>query len=160
MIDHRPHHFFARRIAQRVHNTVVAMATFATERNLAFAFVEVSAPSNEFLDSLWRFTHNHFDDLAVAQLAACGDRVVDVIVERVLGVHHAGNAALRVVAVGLSQRVFRYNEHGERRVDRKRRSLASKAATNDQHIGKAMRQFLRMERGQISLQRVGHGAVA
>ena len=66
-----------------------------------FSLVELRAPVDQLADVLGRLADDHLDDLAIAQPGAGDERVVDVVLEAVLGLEHAGDAALGVGAVGL-----------------------------------------------------------
>ena len=79
----------------------------------AVCLVEVRAPVDQLVDPLGRFADDHLDDLRVAQPAAGGERVGDVVLEAVLGIEHAGDAPLGVVAVRLSQPVLGDHQHRE-----------------------------------------------
>ena len=79
----------------------MAVAAFAAQRKLARLLIEVRAPVDQFANVLGRFADDHLDDVAIAQIAAGGERVGDVIFEAILGIEHAGDAALGVGAVRL-----------------------------------------------------------
>ena len=97
-----------------------------------------------------RFADDHLDDFAIAQIGAGDERVVDMAVEVVLRIEHAGDAALGVRAVRLLHRVLGDHQQRQPRIDLHRRPQAGNAAADDQHIGKVMRNPLGMKRHQVS----------
>ena len=149
-VDHRPHHFVAGRVAQRVDDAAMAVAAFAAQEQLAVLDVELRAPVDQLLDLLRRFADDHLDDLAVAQPRAGDQRVGDVVLEAVLGIEHAGDAALGVGAVGLLHRVLGDHQHREPRIDLHRRPQPGDAAADDQHVGEVVRNPLGMEGHEVA----------
>ncbi len=105
-LDHRPHYFVAGGVAQRVHNAAMAVATLAAEYELALLGVESRAPIDKLANVAGRFADDHLDDLAVAQVGAGDERILDVVGEVIAGVNHAGDAALSIIAVRLLHCVF------------------------------------------------------
>ncbi len=97
-----------------------------------------------------RLADHHLDDLPIAQRAAGGERVGDVVLEAVLRIEHAGDAALGVVAVRLQQAVLGDHQHGQRRIDRHRRPQARQPAADDQHVGEMVRHPLGVKRNEIA----------
>ena len=103
VLDDGPHHFFAGGIAQGMHDAIVAVAPFAAQREFAGFQIEVRAPVDQLANALRGVADDHFDDLAIAQLAAGRERVGDVIFEAIFRIEHAGDAPLGVGAVRLSR---------------------------------------------------------
>ena len=106
LVDHGPHHLAAGGVAQGVDDPGVRVAPLAGQGDLAVDLVEVRAPVDQLGDPLGRLADDHLDDLGVAQPLAGGERVGDVVLEVVLGVEHAGDAALGVGAVALADLVL------------------------------------------------------
>ena len=92
--DDGPHHFLAGGIAEGMDDAIVAMAPFAAEREAAGFEIEIRAPFDQFANSLGCFAHDHIDDLSIAELAAGGKRVGDMILEAVFRIPHAGDTPL------------------------------------------------------------------
>ena len=70
---------------------------------------------------------DHLDDLGVAQPLAGRQRVGDVVVEPVLGVEHAGDPSLGVVAVALAHLVLGDDQHAIRLGDPQRGPAARRS---------------------------------
>ena len=104
-----------------------------------------------------RLADDHLDDFAVAQVRAGDERVLDVVVEVVLRIEHAGDAALGIRAVGLLHRVLGDHQQRQPRIDLHRGPQAGNSAADDQHVGEVMRNPLRMKRHQITRDVAGHG---
>ena len=102
-LDHGPHDFLAGGVAEGVDDAVVAMAAFAAQGEAAGFEVEMRAPFDQFADPLGRLANDHLDHLAIAELAAGGERVGDVVLEAVFGIPNAGDAPLGIGAVRLMQ---------------------------------------------------------
>ncbi len=103
-IDHGPHHFLAGRVAQGVDDAVVAVAPFAPSASAPASWSKCVPQSISSLIRVGRLADDHFDDRAIAQLAARRERVGDVIFKPIFRIDHAGDAALGVVAVRLPHR--------------------------------------------------------
>ena len=86
----------------------------------------------------------------VAQRAAGDERVVNVLLEAVVRVHHAGDAALGIAAVRLLDRILRDHQHAQPRIDRIRRPQPRQPAADDQHIGEEVRQLAGVERDEVA----------
>ena len=69
-VDHRPHHFVAGRVAERVDDAAMAVAALAAQQQVAVLDVELRAPGDQLLDVLGRFADDHLDDFAVAEIRA------------------------------------------------------------------------------------------
>ena len=69
--------------------------------------------SDQVVDLAGRLADHHLDDVAVAQAGAGRERVLDVVLEAVLGREHAGDAALGVGAVALLHLVLGDDQHVE-----------------------------------------------
>ena len=78
--------------------------------DLAVDLVEVGAPVDQLADPVGRLAHDHLDDFGIAQALAGRQRVGDVVVEAVLGIEHAGDAPLGVVAVALAHLVLGHDQ--------------------------------------------------
>ena len=116
----------------------------------AGVLVEVRAPVDQLLDVLGGFADDHLDDVGVAERAAGDERVGDVVLEAVLGIDHAGDAALGVGAVGLLDRVLGDHEHAEAGIDGDRGPQPGDAAADDQHVGEEVRQLAGMEGDEVA----------
>ena len=128
----------------------MAVAPLTAQFERAVALVEFRAPGDQFGDAAGRLTDDRIDDGFMAEPAAGGDRVGDVIIEAVFRVDHAGDAALRPLARRSLQVVFRDNRYGQPRIDGQRRPQAGQTTAQDEHVCKAVRHTLRAECGQIS----------
>ena len=149
-VDDCPHHFLARRVAERVDDPIVAVPSLATKYQLPVGLVETSSPVDQFSNSTRSLTDHHFDHLLVAERAARDQGVGNVLFEAILGVNYSGDAPLCKTAVRLLDRVLRDDERRQTRWYRNRRPQTGQPSSNDQHIGKAMRQALRFKRDQIT----------
>ena len=68
---------------------------------------EPHAEIEEALHLRRAFLHAHLDDVAIAQPVACGQRVLDVELEGIIGCEHRCHAALRPVRVGVVGKLLR-----------------------------------------------------
>ena len=75
--------------------------------------VELRAPVDQFADPLRRLADHVLDHLPIAQRAAGLERVGHVVLEAVVRIEHAGDAALGVVAVRLHDAVLGDDHHRE-----------------------------------------------
>jgi hypothetical protein len=133
-----------------VHDAAMAVPALATEHQLALLRVEVRAPGDQLANVLRRLADHHLDNFPVAQIRSGNEGVIDVAVEVVLGIQNARDAALRERAVRLLHRVLSDHQQRQPRVDLHRSPQAGDAAPDDQHIGKVMRDALRMKRNEIA----------
>ena len=83
-VDDGAHHLLAGGVAQGVDDAVVAVAPFAPQRQAARFLVEVRAPGDQLVDLRRRLADHHLDDVRIAQAAAGGERVGDVVLEAIL----------------------------------------------------------------------------
>ena len=146
-VDDCPHHFLARRVAKRVDDPIVAVPSLATKYQLPVRLVETSSPFDQFSNSTRSLTDHHFDHLLVAERAARDQGVGNVLFEAILGVNYSGDAPLCKTAVRLLDRVLRDDERRQTRWYRNRRPQTGQPSSNDQHIGKAMRQGASVQTG-------------
>ena len=159
-VGHGPHHFLPGRIAQSVHDPPMAVPPFEREGDLAVVRVEMGPVSDQFADAIGRLVDNHVDDRLVAEPLPRRHRVGRVTAEVIQRVENAGDAPLGVGAVGLQQAVLRDDDDVEPRIDGKRRADAGNPAADNQHVGKRVRNPLRIEPHQITpLGRDNHGFV-
>src|SRR5262249_37763398 len=112
--DDGPHDLVAGGVAQGVDDAAVAVAALARPGELAILPVAGPAPADHVADLSGGLADDHLDDGAVAQAAARGERVLDVVLEAVLGREHGGDAALGVAAVALLDAVLGDDEDFER----------------------------------------------
>ena len=155
-IDHCPHHFVTGGIAQRVNNAAMAVPALAAQHQFAVFAVEVCAPLDQLLDMPRRLADDHFHHVAVAQIGAGRERILDVVVERVLRVEHARDAALCIRAVGLLHRELGNHQERQPRVDFHRGPQAGNPAADNEHVDEVVRNPLGMKRHQISRHFAGH----
>ena len=99
------------------------------------------------------------DHRRVAQRAAGFERVGHVILEAVVGIEHAGDAALGPVAVRLLDALLGDDDDRQLRIDRHRRPQPGQPAADDQHVGEEVRHVLGMERNEVSRNGRGHGVL-
>ena len=149
LLDDRPHDLAAGLVAQGVDDPRVRVAPFAAQGDVAVDLVEVRAPVDQLADPVGRLADDHLDDLGVAQPLAGRQRVGDVVVEPVLGIEHAGDAPLGVVAVALADLVLGDDQHAIRLGDAQRSPEARDAAADDQDIGEVMRQLFGVKAHEI-----------
>ena len=93
-LNYGSHHFMTRRVSQRVYDPAMAMPAFAAEHEFAFFGIEIRAPLDQLSNMLWRLAHHHFNNVAIAQIRTCNERIVDVALEVLLGPNDARDAAL------------------------------------------------------------------
>ena len=115
--DDGPHHFETGRVPQGVDDAAVAVPAFARQRETAVLDVELRPPGDELLDFGGSGMDHTFHDLAVAQSVAGDERVLDVVLERVLRIEDAREPALRVRTVALGDAVLGDDQHGESGMD-------------------------------------------
>ena len=154
-----PHDFLAGGVAQGMDDAVVAVAAFASQGQLSAGLVELGAPGDQFLDPLRGLADHLLDDRPVAQRAAGLERVADMVLEAVFGVHDAGDAALGVGAVRYGESILGDHQHRQPRIDGQGRPQAGQAAADDQHVGEEVRHMFGMERNEITGRDSGHAGV-
>ena len=150
LLDDGPHHLAAGGVAQGVDDAGVLCPPSRRQGELAVVLVEVRAPRDQLGDPPRRLADDQLDDLAVAEPLAGGERVVDVVLEVVLGVEHAGDAALGVGAVALADLVLGDDQDPVRLGNPERRAQPGEAAADDQHVGEVVRQLTRVEAHQAA----------
>ena len=64
--DQRPHHFFARRVAQRVHHPAVTVSPFLGQGDFSVSLIEMSPHRHQFDDPGRGFADDGFDDRPIA----------------------------------------------------------------------------------------------
>jgi len=158
LLDHRPHHLAAGGVAERMDDAMMAMPPLAAELQAAVGGVEPRAPGDQFGDPPRRFADDRIDHVLVAQPAAGGERVGHVVVEAVLRIDDARDAALRPLARRRLQIVFRHDGHRQPGIDCQRRPQPGQAAAQDEHVGEAVRHPLGTECDQVTrpLERLIH----
>ena len=156
--DHRPHHLAAGRVAERVHDAVVAVSPFTAEFERAIRRVEPCAPVDQFADPARRLADHGVDHVLVAEAAPGGERVGDMVIEAVLGIDDSSDAPLGPLARRAGEVILRDHRHGEAAIDRQRRAETGEAPAEHQHVGEAVRHPLGAERHEIprSLERFAH----
>ena len=103
-LDHGPHDFLAGGVAQGVDDAVVAVPAFAAQRQRRPPADRTACPTRSARRSARGASRTTISTTSrIAQRAAGRERVGDVILEAVLGIEHAGDAPLGVVAVRLPQ---------------------------------------------------------
>ena len=152
----RPLHLGAAAIAARVDDAVVAVAALAAEQQLAFVLIERGAPFDELANVMGSFANDHLDDFGIAQAGTGDERVLNVVLEPIVGPEHSGDAALGVAAVGLLQAVLSDDERREPRVDGHGRAQAGDAAADDQHVDEVVGDALRVKGNKVSRSLEGH----
>ncbi len=156
-LNDRPHHFASGRIAQSVHDAMMAVPPFPSQFQVAVLAIEPSPPRHEFLDATRCFPHHHFHDVAVAQPHACPQRVLLVILKPILRIEHSGNPSLSVMTARLVRRFLRHDQDLERVVDRIGCSQPRQASADHQDIGKEMRPFRQAKRHEVTGYGIPHG---
>ena len=97
---------------------------------------------------------------AIAQRAAGLERVGHVVLEAVVRIEHAGDAALGRSCCSTARMPSLAIDHDrELRIDGQRRPQPGQPAADDQHVGEEVRHALGMERNQVSWRRNGQGKV-
>ena len=144
-------------VAVGVDDPHVAVAAFASECEMAGLDIEPRSPGDQLLDPAGGLADDHFDDLFVAQTGPGGERVLDVVLEAVLGIGDAGDAALGVGAVRLPQAVLGDDQDGQSRVDRRGRPQSGQPAPNDQHVREMVRDAFGMEWDEVAGHEQGSG---
>jgi hypothetical protein len=133
-----------------MNNATLAVAPFAAECDAAGMFVELRAPVDQLLNSLRSLADHHIDHGRIAKRAAGDERVLHVLFEAVVRIHHACDAPLGIATVRLMNGVFRYHQGIQSRIYGIRRAQPRQAAADDQHISKKMRQLARLEGNEIA----------
>ena len=147
--DDRPHDLAAGLVAQRVGDPCVRVAPFAPQGDVAVDFVEMRPPVDQLADPAGCFADDHLDDLGVAQALAGRQRVGDVVVKPVVGIEHAGDAPLGVVAVALAHLVLGDGEHAVIARGFPAQTETRDPAADDQHIGEMMRKFFGVKADEV-----------
>jgi hypothetical protein len=138
-----------------MHDPVVAVASLTAERERAIPFVEPRAPGDQFGDASGGLANDGIDHVLVAQAAAGGERVGDMVVEAVLRIDDAGDASLGPLTRRALQVVFRDHRHRQPLVNRERRPQAGETTPEDEHVGEAVRHPLGAKRHQVARSFVG-----
>ena len=152
-----PHDLEAGRVAQGMHDAAMAVAAFARQGDLAFFLVEMRAPADQVIDLIGGFADDHLDDVGIAQAAAGVERVFDVVLEVVLGRHHAGDAALGPGAVAVLDAFFGDDEDIEIARGLECRAQPRDAGADDENIREKVRRPLGVELHEVAMR--GHGVV-
>ncbi len=150
VIDHGAHYFLAGGVPQGVNDAIVAVAAFAPQRDFTRFGIEMRPPFDQFANMLGRFSHDHFHDPPVAQLAAGRERVGNVIFKSIFRIEYAGDATLCVGTIRLANRLFRNDQNRKLRINRIGRPQPRQPAADDEYIRKMMRHPLRVERNEIT----------
>ena len=149
-VDDGPHHFMTGGVAQGMDDAAVAVTALARQRDLAALLVEVGAPMDQVGDLLRGLAHDQFDDVAVTETCAGGDRVLDVIFKAVLGRHDAGDAALGITAVALLDVILGHHQDAQLGRRLQGGAQAGDARTDDEDVCEKMRGLLRTEGRQVA----------
>ena len=149
-LGHRPHHFLAGGVAQRMDDPAMAVPAFQRQSDLAVVRVEVRPIADQLADAVRRLADDHVDDPPVAKPLSGGDRIGRVTAEIVQRIEDAGDPPLRIGAVGLQQAVLRDDDDPEARIDGQRGPDAGDAAADDQHVRKSVRNPFRVEPNEIA----------
>ena len=80
-----------------------------------------------------------------------------MVLESVVRIEYADDAALRLIAVRLQGVLFGGDDDRKFRIDGQRRPRARKSAANDEHVGEEMQHVFGMERNEVSRDVGGHG---
>ena len=118
--------------------------------------VELRAEADQVVDLLRGLADDQLDDVAVAQAGAGDERVLDVVLEAVLGGQHAGDAALGVGAVALVDAVLGDDEHVEVGRDFEGGAEPGDAGADDEDVGEQVKACAGVERDEIAAR--GHAA--
>ena len=148
-LDHGPHHLPPRRIPKRMHDPMMAVPPLASQFEAAVALIKLRAPGDQLGNPLRRLAHHRLHHIGMAQPAAGGERVGDMVVKSIFRVDHPGDATLRPLAGGGAQVVFCDHGDGEFRGHRQRGSQAGEPTPQDEHVGETVRHSLGTKRGQI-----------
>ena len=132
-----------------MHDPMMAVPPLASQFEAAVALVKLRAPGDQLGNPLRRLAHHRLHHIGMAQPAAGGERVGDMVVKSIFRVDHPGDATLRPLAGGGAQVVFRHHGDVEFRGHRQRRSQAGEPAPKDEHVGETVRHPLGTKRGQI-----------
>ena len=97
-LDHGPHHLTAGRVAEGVHDPVVAVPPLPAEFEATVAFVEPRAPGDELTDPGRGLADDGVHHGLVTEAGSGDERVGDVVVEPILGIDDAGDAPLGPLA--------------------------------------------------------------
>ena len=146
---------FARRIAVRMNNAVLAVATLFTKLDLAVALtVHTKAVIDELPDTCGTLFDNASHHRLITQASTCGQRVLDVLLRVVVDrVEHRSDPALGPVGIRVLQVALGGNDDLGRVVlahGRQGCAAPGDPRTDHQHIGKDLRQQRRAERDQVS----------
>ncbi len=123
-------HLCARPITSRVHDAVVAVATFSGEGDVqvetgaglcGVVGIERGTEAHQVPDRRRCFVDELSDDFFVAQPGTCRQRVSDVVLGRVGGVEHGGKPALGPLCGPGFEHVLGDDEHRPNRSDGQRR---------------------------------------
>ena len=147
--DHCAHDFSTGLVTQRVDDPGMRMPPFQAQRDMAVDLVEMSSPPDQLADPVGCLAHNHLDDFRIAQALARRERIGDVVVEPVVGIEHARDAPLGIVAVALAQLVLGHDEHAVMLGDAQSAAKSGNPAADDQNIGEMVRKVPQVEGDEV-----------
>ena len=104
----------------------------------------------ELLDPPRGLADHALHDLGIAERAAGLEGIGHVVLEAVLRIDHAGDAALGTRTVGVLQVVLGDDQDREPRVGGQGGAESGQPAADNQHVGKVVRDRLGTERNEVA----------
>ena len=118
-----------------VQHAVAAVRAFAGEGDLGAGAIELRAPLDQLFDARRAFFHQDARGLFVAQAVAGLQRVLQMQADFIVIAERGGDAALRVLRVGLRDLALGQTQHAARGRQFHRGPQAGDARAHDDEIG-------------------------
>ncbi len=135
LVQQRPDHLPARRVAESVEDAVPRVRAFAGEVEPAGLAIEARAPGGELADPLRAFLHQHARRRLGDEPRAGLEGVVEVQLGGVVHGHRDRDPALRVAGVALGRLVLGDDEHLAVTGEGQRRPEARDAGPEHEEVG-------------------------
>ena len=109
----------------------------------------MGAPTDQLVDPIGRFAHDHLDDFGIAKSLARSQRISDVVVEGVIGVQDPGDSSLGIVAVAFADLVLGHDEGPELIRNAQRCTETGNPASDDEYVCEMVGQLASVEPDQV-----------
>jgi hypothetical protein len=132
--DQRAFYLEPRSITVRMNDTRARVRGLSSQQQLAILSVEGDTPVNQLPNACRTFFNEHAHCIWMAQASTCGDRVVEVLLRRVLGANCCSNATLCPSAAAIVQLSFCEQRHASARCSGQCRDETCNAASDYNEI--------------------------
>ena len=110
----------------------------------------MGTPADQIVYLVGRLADHQLDDAPFAQAGTGAQGILDVILETVLGGHHARDAALGIIAVALLNAILGHDQDVEIRWNLEGGPQAGDARADHENVAEEMRGLLWAKGNQIS----------